>query len=146
MPYKDPEKAKEWRSANKDKLAAANKKWQIKNPEKSKAYNKKWQANNPEKVKKRQKKFQTKNPDKIKNAQLKYKYGVLLEQYKIMESAQEGRCAICKKISKLVIDHCHTTKLIRELLCSPCNMMLGLAKDNIVTLSNAVKYLEKHKP
>jgi len=57
-------------------------------------------------------------------------------------------CAICgaKKGSKqhgLHIDHCHETEKIRGLLCSNCNTALGLFKDDINLLQNAIEYLIK---
>ena len=43
------------------------------------------------------------------------------------------------------IDHDHTTKKVRGLLCLWCNTVIGFAKDNIETLKNAITYLKKHK-
>ena len=49
------------------------------------------------------------------------------------------------------IDHDHACcpkkamscgKCVRGVLCRDCNIMLGVAKDNKKTLTNAVKYLE----
>ena len=40
------------------------------------------------------------------------------------------------------MDHCHKTKKIRGLLCHTCNSGLGMFKDNIEYLKNAIKYLE----
>lgn len=58
-------------------------------------------------------------------------------------------CQICKKKDQkkaLAIDHCHSTGVIRGLLCDNCNRALGLFKDNIDNLKNAIKYLkEKYK-
>lgn len=31
---------------------------------------------------------------------------------------------------------------VRGLLCHKCNLMLGLCKDNVTLLNNAIKYLE----
>jgi len=43
------------------------------------------------------------------------------------------------------IDHCHSTNKVRGVLCNNCNTALGLVGDNISTLTNAVKYLQKHQ-
>jgi hypothetical protein len=60
-----------------------------------------------------------------------------------MEEKQEGKCLICKKTGKLVVDHCHSTKKVRGLLCNNCNVGLGAFKDNCEFLSDAVIYLKK---
>lgn len=44
---------------------------------------------------------------------------------------------------KLYIDHCHTTGTVRGLICQQCNTLLGMAKDSIPTLENAIVYLRK---
>ena len=44
--------------------------------------------------------------------------------------------------SKLVVDHCHATGKVRGLLCHNCNRALGLLKDKISVLKNAIQYLE----
>lgn len=53
-----------------------------------------------------------------------------------------GTCAICGNVSPLVVDHCHTTNIVRGLICSSCNAVLGYSKDNTNTLENAIKYLK----
>jgi hypothetical protein len=45
----------------------------------------------------------------------------------------------------MVIDHDHKNNKIRGLLCAICNQALGLFKDNIKNLQEAIKYLEEHK-
>lgn len=85
--------------------------------------------------------------------------GALSSKYKITEQRyfeilekQIGLCAICGSDSpgrrgskNFAVDHDHTTKGVRGLLCHPCNVMLGLAKDNIEILETAIKYLKDHK-
>lgn len=41
------------------------------------------------------------------------------------------------------IDHDHKTGKIRGLLCGFCNKAIGLLKENINILRNAIHYLEK---
>lgn len=41
------------------------------------------------------------------------------------------------------VDHCHTTNDIRGLLCRHCNLLLGHAKDRVVVLQAAIRYLRK---
>ena len=85
--------------------------------------------------------------------------GALFSKYKITEQRyfeilekQIGLCAICgsdsprrRGIKNFAIDHDHTTMEVRGLLCHPCNVMLGLAKDNIEVLEMAIKYLKHYK-
>lgn len=59
-----------------------------------------------------------------------------------MEKNQSGRCAICNRKAKLVIDHCHATGFVRGLLCSRCNTGLGQFCDNTHLMEVAVEYLK----
>ena len=47
--------------------------------------------------------------------------------------------------NKKCIDHCHETKKIRGVLCTRCNTGLGLFKDNVEVMRNAIQYLEQSK-
>lgn len=67
-------------------------------------------------------------------------YGISLEDYKSLFSAQGHRCALCRKHEsefkrgyKLAVDHCHETGKIRGLLCYHCNS----------TLSKGLEYFER---
>ena len=42
------------------------------------------------------------------------------------------------------LDHCHETVKFRAYLCHKCNLGVGFLEDNVATLKNAIKYLEKH--
>lgn len=53
----------------------------------------------------------------------------------------KGKCAICRKKAKLVIDHNHKTGKFRGLLCGPCNKGLGFFRDNKRSLIQAIEYL-----
>lgn len=59
--------------------------------------------------------------------------------------AQLGRCAICKRVEQLVVDHEHSDEaLCRGLLCSACNAGLGFFADDVVRLTAAIDYLNGH--
>lgn len=58
-------------------------------------------------------------------------------------SLAAGRCCvICGKRAFLVIDHCHRTGLIRDVLCFGCNIALGQFQDHIGLLKRAIAYLQ----
>jgi hypothetical protein len=82
---------------------------------------------------------------------LKTKYNLSVEQYNALLVKQNHKCAICSidekeaPKGKLVVDHCHATNKVRELLCHNCNVSIGLLKESITTLSQAIAYLDKHK-
>tara|TARA_B100001123_G_scaffold394691_1_gene475673 strand:+ start:435 stop:857 length:423 start_codon:yes stop_codon:yes gene_type:complete len=67
------------------------------------------------------------------------------KKYDFLFKKQKGLCKICEKPPKpntrLTIDHCHKTQVIRGLLCSNCNTALGLFKDNNKSMQKAISYL-----
>lgn len=82
----------------------------------------------------------------IKRYQLKTMYGISIEEYNSMCKAQQRKCAICRKVSKLQIDHDHKTNELRGLLCLHCNVGLGHFLDSQVILTAALRYLTKYGP
>lgn len=71
-----------------------------------------------------------------------YRRGMTIQEYEDMVSVQKGRCLICKKNTKLHVDHCHTSGDIRGLLCGTCNRGLGMMQDRTDFLRRAIRYLE----
>lgn len=89
--------------------------------------------------------------DALTNAYLLKNYQITLEKFREMFEEQKGVCKLCKSPGfalvkgqriLLVVDHCHVSGNVRGLLCHNCNRALGLFKDSIETLKNAVDYLE----
>jgi len=82
------------------------------------------------------------------------KYGISPEQYEKMSEAQDHVCAICRrpetalgrggKVMGLAVDHCHTTGVVRSLLCRVCNQTLGRHQDNPEWFDAAGAYLRRH--
>jgi hypothetical protein len=109
----------------------------VKNKDKFNAYSKKWYAN-PE------------NTAKVRGYWLARKFNITLADYDKMFAAQKGCCAICGTRDSggvgphFNVDHCHTTGVIRGLLCISCNTGIGNFKDNPGLLTTAISYLEKH--
>lgn len=83
-------------------------------------------------------------------SRLKRVYGITLEQYNEMLLAQGNCCAICKSTNNgkhgetdklFAVDHDHKTGKVRGLLCSSCNVTLGLIKEKVSTLVEMISYL-----
>lgn len=84
----------------------------------------------------------------FKSAQLFIRYGITLEQYEEILTAQGGVCAICggTKLSRgnfFHVDHDHETGEIRGLLCDRCNHGLGKFGDSVEILQKAIEYLKR---
>lgn len=71
------------------------------------------------------------------------KYGLTVEQYRVLHDSQGGCCRICESsLSQGVhIDHDHATRLVRGLLCPKCNIGLGHFEDDPERLRKAAVYL-----
>jgi hypothetical protein len=79
---------------------------------------------------------------------LKREYNLTLIQYESLKQNQNNSCAICKTElqagMQAHIDHCHSTNIVRGILCRWCNIGLGHFKDSIENLKSAQKYLKKY--
>jgi len=87
--------------------------------------------------------WQRNNPEKLAAAHRKYKYGLHPDEYQRKLKRQERKCAICKVVKPLVVDHDHSNGKVRDLLCKKCNLMLGFASELSKNLKAAIVYLEK---
>jgi hypothetical protein len=85
------------------------------------------------------------------NIGLKRNFNITLEKYNEILISQNYKCCICNNYETsyrnevLSVDHCHNTGKIRGLLCNTCNRALGLFKDNVELLTNAIKYLNNNE-
>ncbi len=85
-----------------------------------------------------------------KNSDLKKLYNITLYQYREILKNQNESCSICKIHSSnfkrsLAVDHCHKTMIVRGLLCSPCNLILGRFDESADIFESAINYLESYK-
>lgn len=86
-----------------------------------------------------------------KNNRFKRLYGISLEERNTLTKQQDFQCKICSMHESqlddkgLSIDHCHKTGIIRGMLCGSCNRAIGLLKEDIQILRNAINYLEEYK-
>jgi len=128
--------------------------WGRDNPEKKNQLKRSFWAKHKDRLNFERKEDRAKNPDKYRNLSLVRLYGITLDKYIQMHEEQGGLCAICKKpetakrkdgsIRWLCVDHNHTTKENRQLLCSRCNTAIGLIFDNIKISEEVTKYLRRH--
>ena len=76
-------------------------------------------------------------------------YGLTIEAYEAMLTAQGSVCAICLRVNmgkrSLSVDHDHKTGKIRALLCTKCNLGMGMFDDDAKILERVIKYLNKHR-
>lgn len=83
--------------------------------------------------------------DKNRFRHLKKRYGITKEEFiQITEEIQKGKCLLCNKKKKLFADHCHKTGKFCGFICDTCNRAIGLFYEEISSLKNAIKYLQKH--
>jgi hypothetical protein len=128
MPWKDPEvarvKSAEYRARNREMIAQRARERYAINPHDRRAGN--------------------------MRSLTKQRYGITVEEKADLLFQQGNRCAICgtdnpDTATGWHIDHCHSTKKIRGILCQKCNNMLGMAKDSTEILARAISYLEGSK-
>lgn len=63
----------------------------------------------------------------------------IIEEFRI---EQGNQCAICfKDLETPFLDHDHTSREVRGLLCPQCNTGLGAFDDNPIRIANAIRYL-----
>lgn len=122
---------------------------------KKKARQKRWYEENKEKHKIRERERYKLMRDHNTSVRLKKNFGITLEEYNAMFALQNGRCAICDTEQKIkdkhgnlrrfAVDHDHKTGKVRQLLCGPCNMSIGLVKENVKTLNKMIDYIKRHE-
>ena len=120
-----------------EKKKASDRAWRKANPEKAAEASRRWKAAAGEK-------WLKKHRDNMRA----HRVGLKVGDFDRMFAAQEGTCAICQDPldggKKTTIDHDHKTGVVRELLCSLCNLGLGAFKDKPNVLERAAAYLKKH--
>jgi hypothetical protein len=99
---------------------------------------------NPEKFRRQARESYHRNPENDRRYQLRRKYGITLEDYERLHTAQGGRCAICDDEVELGVDHDHLTGEVRALLCNGCNTAIGLLRENPILTEKALEYLRAH--
>lgn len=80
---------------------------------------------------------------------LRKEYGVGTAYKKAQIERQGGKCAIagCGAVldMKAAVDHCHVSGQVRAVLCNPCNLALGLLKENIRRILGLAEYARRSR-
>jgi hypothetical protein len=107
-----------------------------------------WRKKDPERYKAQYTRNRRQHPERYQNLHLRRYYGITLDQYRELERAQAGGCAICgarPKGQALAVDHDHVTGAIRGLLCRSCNSGIGHLGDDPARVRAALAYLERQR-
>jgi hypothetical protein len=77
---------------------------------------------------------------------LEQRYGITRDDYWELYHSQGGHCYICQRATgtgrkRLTVDHDHKTGLVRGLLCSTCNTILGHFRDDPAVAQRVIDYL-----
>lgn len=147
MPYKDKEKE---RAAAREynKRRRSDPEYRKQEIDAAREYRQQYYAENRERILARERaryhqlKTTPEYQEQRRKRELKHDYGMTQEQYRALSEMQGGKCAICRRKRKLVVDHCHKTGAVRGLLCSACNLGLGNLSDNAAILRRAAAYLD----
>ncbi len=115
---------------------------------KNREHQKDWAARNKERMKSYNNKESRRRANRRTTTS---RYGLTVEEYESMYSAQGGVCAICGspetvkgnggETKMLAIDHDHGTGKVRGLLCNNCNRAIGLLGDDVEIMLNAIEYI-----
>ena len=99
-----------------------------------------------------QKAHRVSNPEVYRGREFRKRFGMTLADYDAKWTDQNGVCAICGhpekgtrngKVRWLNVDHNHTTGAIRGLLCTNCNVAVGMMGESWNILLAAIAYLDK---
>jgi hypothetical protein len=94
------------------------------------------------------------HPASVRERNIRTTFGLGWEAYSVLFDSQRGKCAICKDpILKLgsgdkracCVDHDHETGAVRGLLCTSCNVAIGMLKEDTDVVRYAMAYLAEHK-
>lgn len=105
-------------------------------------YQREWRAKNPGYAKRKSREYYDRHPEAIRKYNLR-KYGLTVEQYDQLYAHQGGRCAACRRVDDLCVDHNHETGEVRALLCHGCNTALGMLKDDPLRIRALAAYAEQ---
>lgn len=135
------------RSRCKKCTSARKKEKHAENPERQRKYVRDWKKRHPEQKRQIEKNCRLKRLNHYRAKKCaqrkKRKYGLTEAQYWDLRRFQDDKCAICADyLERPCIDHCHTTGIVRGILCIRCNTAIGSLKDSPDICRKAAAYLE----
>lgn len=74
---------------------------------------------------------------------LRQRYGLSAAEVDVLKASQGGVCAVCGDRPAVHVDHDHTTRRVRGILCELCNGFLGAFNDDPALIRAAIDYLER---
>ena len=150
---------KEYRKKNPEKITARNKAYQQTEAYKKnrRIYLKQYREEHKEKIASQVSAHYYKNKKHKVAVARERIYGITPEDYDTMLKEQNHKCKICSikfnnnynQESKIGyahlqhLDHCHTTKKVRGILCPFCNLGLGHFKNSPERITTAINYLKE---
>lgn len=141
-----------YHAANRETIRARKAALALSRPERRGVAQKKWRTANPEKQRAASAAWEAARPGWHREYHFKKKYSITIADVAALLDSQQGQCAICCKDITGVdnrgrmlarVDHCHTTRQVRGLLCHSCNTAIGHLRDDPVIILNALAYVSK---
>jgi hypothetical protein len=131
---------REWNAANQDRARATARRSYRRNQDAAIDRAKHWNAT---------------HSDRRTNAALVRNHGITLTDYERILEEQGGVCAACGreetvidgrsgKIRRLHVDHNHDSGEVRGLLCTSCNVALGLLQDDADRVDRLAGYRRRY--
>lgn len=85
--------------------------------------------------------------DRARQKRREATYGITAEALQVLFISQNEVCALCERSlegsRQFNVDHCHTTQIVRGILCNRCNRALGFFDDDPARMRKAANYVEK---
>lgn len=116
------------------------------------AQHRRWYQKNRKKILEKAKTPEERAKNRERARRLRQRRPSVYQDYKVaLQEAEAGRpktdyCEICGRTDlRIHFDHCHQRNIFRGWLCSNCNTVLGLVREDANCLRQLIAYLERTK-
>jgi hypothetical protein len=137
-----------WKEANKDKVSEHGKRTYSKHHDERVLKNREYYNKNREEIQEKVREKRKEDPLRYKEHNLRSDHDMSLKAFVGLFMSQDCRCAICQtpfqNYQSACVDHDHQSGKIRALLCSKCNMAIGLFQDDFRIVREAARYLARY--